>query len=194
MTKIFVACLVLFPVMFVGMLVVTGTIEDLLPIVEQEVKRVVGREPVDAAPSVPGFDVVDSLIVADLERREASIEASLDSLEVMRDRMTTERQELERLGRNVEQVIAELRDLEERLSAQRDKERKSLARIFGEMDPERAADILALLTEDDVEFLVKSMKQRQAAEVLAMLSPGVAARVSERILNSPADVRPEIGP
>jgi flagellar motility protein MotE (MotC chaperone) len=158
------------------------------------VDRVLGRR-VDEAPRPPErFDVVDSLIVADLDRRELSIGASLDSLNVMRGRMTTERQELERLSTNVELVIAELKELEARMSAERDKERKSLARVFGDMDPERAADILSLLTEDDVEFLVTSMKQRQAAEILAMLSPGVAARVSERILNKTSEERAEIGP
>lgn len=194
MTKIFIACLVLFPVMLIGMLIATGTLQDLMPLVKSQVAGAFGRH-VDEAPELPGgYDIVDSLIVADLERRESHIEASLDSLAAMETRLVTERQELERLGRDVARLIDELRELEATLETQREKERKSLARIFGDMEAERAADILSLLGEEDVEFLVKSMKQRQAAEILAMLSPGVAARVSERILNKPEDVRREIGP
>lgn len=194
MTKIFIACLVLFPVMLVGMLIATGTLQDLMPVVKAQVARTFGRGG-EEAPVVPaGYDVVDSLIVADLERREAHVDASLDSLAAMETRLVTERQELERLGRDVAFLVEELRALEVTLQTQRDKERKTLARIFGEMEVERAANILTLLSEDDVEFLVKSMKQRQAAEVLAMLSPGVAARVSERILNKPEDTLREIGP
>jgi flagellar motility protein MotE (MotC chaperone) len=186
MTKIFVLCLVLFPVIFVLMLVLTGTFQELLPVLRAQLSKKAETEPVEAPEPFAPRDVIDSLIVADFTAREARISALQDSLGVEGGQITTERQGLVQLADQIRGLIAELSALETQLDQRREKERRAFAQIFSEMDADGAARIFARLDDASVEYLMKTMKRRQAAEVLASLDPQRAANLS-RVLLAPAD-------
>ncbi len=187
MTRLFVACLVLFPVIFLGMLVATGTLQEFIfPQVKSRIQEKLAGIVATPGEPAPRWDVVDSLIVAGLEERESRLAATGDSLTALQARMVTERQELARMNEEIQRLVDEMRVLETAIAERRTAERQAFAKIFDSMDPERAAQIIAYLDDESVEFLVKTLKKRQAAEVLAVLSPERAARLSETIL-TPTD-------
>jgi flagellar motility protein MotE (MotC chaperone) len=182
MTKIFILCLVLFPLIFVGVLVATGTLADLTPSVREEIaKKLTGKDPVVMAAA--STDEIDSLLTKALTEREAATKRALDSLSVMQGRLETERRELERFREEIEGMAGSVDSLRGSMQAAREKERKSIASIVGQMEPERAADLLAMLDASSREFLVRSMKTRQAAEVLGLLPVEVAAPLVEAALD-----------
>ena len=184
MTRIFVLCLVSFPLIFIGMMAGTGTLQELIPEIKAQFDE---RFHSDDPPPVtaPAYDVVDSLIMAEVERREKRVGASMDSLQTFQSRMEGERRELSRLGEEIQTLIRQFETLGASLDAKRDAERRAFAQIFSEMEPERAASIISNLETNSVEYLIRTMKRRQAAEVLALLDPARAASLSERILSSP---------
>ena len=56
-------------------------------------------------------------------------------------------------------------------------ERKSLAKVFEAMEPERAAKILKEIPDDQVREVILALKKRQAAKILGALEPTRAARI-----------------
>jgi flagellar motility protein MotE (MotC chaperone) len=187
MTRLLVISLVLFPVVFIAMLVATGTLQDLiLP----KVKSRIQEKLVSAVPApdetAPHWDVVDSLIVAGLDEREERVQASSDSLMALQARIATERRELSRMSQEIQALLGELKTFETTLEDRRESERQAFAKIFGAIDPEQAAEIIAYLDDESVEFLMKSLKKREAAEVLAGMDPARAARLSGPLL-APTD-------
>jgi len=188
MTRIFVLCLVSFPLIFVGMMAGTGTLQQLIPEIKAQYnERFRSEDPPPVAG--PAYDVVDSLIMAEVELREQQVSDTLDSLQTFQGRMEGERRELSRLGEEIQTLIRELGTLEANLDQKRDAERRAFAQIFSEMEPERAASIISNLEANSVEYLIRTMKRRQAAEVLALLDPAQAASLSQRILTPPAGNR-----
>lgn len=59
---------------------------------------------------------------------------------------------------------------------------KQLARIFGNMKPADAVKVLAFMTDDEVEGVVRQFAPRQAAELLAAFPKERAAVLSRRLL------------
>ena len=124
MTRIFVLCLVSFPLIFIGMMAGTGTLQELIPEIKalfDERFRSDGPPPVTA----PAYDVVDSLIMAEVERREKRVGASMDSLQTFQSRMEGERRELSRLGEEIQTLIRQFETLEASLDAKRDADRRA---------------------------------------------------------------------
>jgi len=182
MTRIFVVCLVAFPLIFVGMLLATGTLQDyIVPQLSSLIDEKLGRgeeEEVD-----PGFDVIDSLIVADVESREHLVEARMDSLEVIQSRIESERKELAQMSTQVQSLVNQLMALEQSLDVSRQKEKRAMAKLIGGMEPEAAAELLVALDPESQEFLIKSMPTRAAAEILGLMPRAIAAPLIAAILN-----------
>ena len=183
MIRILVLCLLLFPLTFIGALVMTGTLQDyVVPQIKRSVSSRFGTGEEAIVPETPTFPVVDSLIVAELAAREAEIAAGLDSLSTLRNSLDTERVELARLKEDVSAFVDTLRTLRGDLEAKQASQRKAMAKIFSEMEPLRAARILPLLEPEHRIFLLRSMQKRQAAQILATLDPEIAAGLSDRLM------------
>jgi flagellar motility protein MotE (MotC chaperone) len=185
MTRIFVACLVAFPLIFVGMLAATGTLGALWSQVRVSVEETFsfgGDDDAEEA-ETPGYGVLDSLVVADVEARERHVESAMDSMEVIQTQIATERQELAHLSSEIQGLVAQLMSMEQSMEVTRQREKKAIAKIVGNMEPEAAAMILNALDPEATEFLIKSIPARQAAEILALMPPQTSAPMIDRILN-----------
>ena len=64
---------------------------------------------------------------------------------------------------------------------------KSVARIFASMKPTEAAQVLALLTDSEVEGILRAVGPKQAADFLINLPKERAAALSRRLLVPKAD-------
>lgn len=183
MIRVIVLCLMLFPLTFVAALVMTGTLQDhVVPQIKRSVSARFGGEEGEAI-ETPAFPVVDSLIVAELETRREAISVGMDLLATLRRALDTERGELARLRDDVSAFVDTLRALKGDLESREASQRKAMAKIFSEMDAERAARILPLLQPEHRLFLLRSMQKRQAAAILASLDPELAAGLSDGIMN-----------
>jgi flagellar motility protein MotE (MotC chaperone) len=173
-----------FPVIFLVMLVVTGTWSSVVvPSTRNAVVTAVGA---DTAPPVPASSI-DSLSAADLTTQHARLVAVRDSVREERGRLVTERQELRLLTDRIEADVRQVKDAQRSDATGDISERESLARIFQEMDPQEAVEVLRHLDDASVEYVVKTMQRRHAAAVLAELEPEHAARLSARMLTPRRD-------
>ncbi|NNM31428.1 MAG: hypothetical protein HKO53_00085, partial [Gemmatimonadetes bacterium] len=59
-----------------------------------------------------------------------------------------------------------------------------LSKIFSEMKPGEAADVLSYLSDAEIERVLLGIRERDAAAILAQLEPERAAAVSRRVLRS----------
>lgn len=57
-----------------------------------------------------------------------------------------------------------------------------LSKIFSEMKPGEAADVLSYLSDGEIERVLLGIRERDAAAILAQLEPERAAAVSRRVL------------
>ncbi len=187
MTRILVISLILFPLVFIGMLVATGTLQDfIVPKVKTRIQEQLAGAMSSPSEPAPHWDVVDSLIVAGLDEREKSVQAASDSLMALQERIAAERRELSRMSEEIQALLDDLMTFETTLEERRDAERQAFAKILGSIEPEQMAEIIAYLDDESVEYLVKSLKKREAAEVLAVMDPARAARLSGPML-APTD-------
>lgn len=63
-----------------------------------------------------------------------------------------------------------------------------LSKIFSEMKPGEAADVLSYLSDGEIERILLGIRERDAAAILAQLEPERAAAVSRRVLRPGGDV------
>jgi hypothetical protein len=67
---------------------------------------------------------------------------------------------------------------------QADEGARKLAKIFGSMEPEDAADVLQELDDQEIEMILHHMSDRVAAQVLEAFEPARAASLSRVVLGS----------
>ncbi len=60
-----------------------------------------------------------------------------------------------------------------------------LAKIFSAMQAEDAADVLQEMRDDEIEFILQHMSERQAAQILGLFEPARAAALSSVVLGNP---------
>ena len=111
----------------------------------------------------------------DLQRREQRVaerERAVVEIENLIDRRSLE---LDRIRQEVEDRISEW-------AAQGEDRVMQLANVYSSMPPEKAGDLLGKLDLDLAVAVVRSMKKKQSAGVLAAMRPDKALLVSRRLL------------
>ena len=71
------------------------------------------------------------------------------------------------------------------MEEERDRMLGQLARVYDTMKADAAAGILAGIDVDTSTEILRRMKERSAAQVMASLEPKAAARISQRMLRTP---------
>ncbi len=79
------------------------------------------------------------------------------------------------------EMIAQLESAQQTLNQDRDAQAAKLSKVYEAMKPASAAPILASLDLDIVMSILSNMKDRQAAKILANMSPVLAAEISTRL-------------
>jgi flagellar export protein FliJ len=172
-----VILIVIYMVLFIGVLKVTGVLE------KQIMPRLTGKPRVSA--------VNDSLAVPSGDIEEAARVAEKRRLVAERDSVTALSRRLEMKAKDINQRIATL----EALKA--DNARpvaaaaasvvgappgiEDLAKVYGGMKPAELSPILAKLNEETLFNVVSRLRGRQLARFLGALDPARAAQICERL-------------
>ena len=132
----------------------------------------------------PRYESFESRL-AELEAREAGIAARESAAQAKEESAAA-------ADERVRQREADLADTERDLtpiwrlplSEQDLLDMQSLAKIFSQMDPDRAALILATLYDmQDMAAIIYHMSERNAAAILAVMDPALAARITNILLH-----------
>lgn len=171
-----VILIVIYMVLFIGVLKVTGVLE------RQIMPRLTGKPRVTAGG--------DSLAVPSGDIEEAVRQAEKKRLVAERDSVTALSRRLEMKAKEINQRIAML----EVLRAESAKPGPAaaaaadvapglgdLAKVYGGMRPEELSPILAKLNDETLLGVVSRLRGRQLARFLGALDPGRAAQLSERL-------------
>ena len=179
---IILVTLLTFPLLYVGMLVYTGSlrIEYGLPTVDpstdfkvEEVRHTKRRDSLSAE---------NSKVFMALQQERADIERE-------RERLLEIQGRLEMLQNSIEgsksELVSERKQLETKLATNPDAEAaryKQLARIYGAMKPAEAASILETLTDAQATSILTSINDdRQRARIISLLTKEKAARITRLI-------------
>ncbi|MBN8549612.1 MAG: hypothetical protein J0M12_09885 [Deltaproteobacteria bacterium] len=140
------------------------------------------RMPTDAA---AGFTKEDLKVLTALDGRRVELE---DRSKRLDDRQA----DLDKRDREMATRLTQLRELTERLSAERDKGEKKrsaqleqLANVYGSMNPPEAA---ALIEQLDVQIalgLLERMPEKRIGQILALMSPARALSITKMLSSRP---------
>jgi flagellar motility protein MotE (MotC chaperone) len=115
------------------------------------------------------------------EEREA-VRKEREELQFAQRRIYLEQSEIAARQEEVENLLARVEAKIGVMEEERDSMLKQLARVYETMKAEAAAEILSDLDVETSTEILRRMKERQAALVMASLEPQAAARISQRML------------
>ena len=124
------------------------------------------------------------LLLQALQTERAEIEREREDLRFAGRRLMLEQGEIESRQKEVEILLARVEAKVQVMEEERDRMLAQLARVYETMKPEAAAGILAGIEVDTSTEILRRMKERNAAQVMANLDPQSAARISQRMLRS----------
>jgi flagellar motility protein MotE (MotC chaperone) len=160
-----------FIVIFAGTFLVTGVFQGLKTAYEGNDEEAAGAAGADSL-SLERQSL--QARAADLTRRESEIEDLQESLELERAVLSEEFNKLSGLRAGIDQAAGEV-------EVERVRSLKKLAKVYEAMPPKDAAAILSGMDVDIVLEVLRNMKERPAAQVLASLDPGRAAALSNML-------------
>ncbi|MCA9753659.1 MAG: hypothetical protein KC591_15800 [Gemmatimonadetes bacterium] len=124
------------------------------------------------------------LLLEALQSERADIEKERADLEFAKRRLLLEQGEIESRQKEVEALLARAEAKAQVMEEERDRMLSQLARVYETMKPDAAAGILSGIEVDTSTEILRRMKERNAAQVMASLEPQSAARISQRMLRS----------
>lgn len=113
---------------------------------------------------------------ADVARREGAIEDLEESVELERAVLSEEFNKLDSMRKRIELAVGQVEE-------SKVKSLKKLAKVYEAMPAPEAAAILSGMDADIVLDVLRFMKERPAAKVLAALDPARAAALSNMLSN-----------
>jgi flagellar motility protein MotE (MotC chaperone) len=144
-------------------------------------------EPEETAEAQAVFEGAGSdlpLLLQALQTERAEIEREREDLRFAQRRLLLEQGEIESRQKEVETLLARVEAKVQVMEEERDRMLGQLARVYETMKPDAAAGILSGIEVDTSTEILRRMKERNAAQVMASLDPQSAARISQRMLRS----------
>ena len=142
-----------------------------------EVEEVVPPAFEGAGPELPR-------LLAALEEERGEIEVEREDLRFAARRLILEASEVEKRQKEVEAILAQAEAKIEVMEEERERMINQLAKVYETMKPDAAAEIIAEIDLDTSTEILNRMKERNAAQVMASLTPEAAARISQRMLRA----------
>lgn len=105
---------------------------------------------------------------------EEELKVKENVLSLTEERIDKKLEELRDLKKKVESALKEYRKEE-------DKKTQSLVKIYENMKPKEAANIMARMKIENILPIVDRMKEKSAAEILAKMDPRVAKEITSRL-------------
>jgi flagellar motility protein MotE (MotC chaperone) len=125
------------------------------------------------------------LLMQTLNEERLELEREWGELRDMKRRILLEKGEIETRQQNASELLSRVEAKVQVMEEERDRMLVELARVYDTMKPGAAAEILSGVDVDTSTEILRRMKQRQAAQVMASLDPTAAARISQRMLRTP---------
>lgn len=105
---------------------------------------------------------------------EEELEVKANVLSLTEEKIDKKLEELRVLKKKVEEALREYRKEE-------DKKTQSLVKIYENMKPKNAADIMAKMNINNILPIVDKMKEKNAAEILGKMDPRIAKEITSRL-------------
>lgn len=118
------------------------------------------------------------LILKGLDAERALVRREKEELVTLRQAVVVQEQVLEEGRRELEAMVRELETKHRVLEEDRDRSAGRLAKMYENMKPGQAAPILANLEMETILDILRRMKEREAARILASMEPALAAEIS----------------
>ncbi len=143
----------------------------------------VGHAPADAATAgEAGADLeATARVLRDLQAERDRIQREKEELAALRQSYAVQEQVLSQTHAKMEELVGGVAAGQQALTAEQDAAAVKLAKLYEAMPPAKAAPILATLDPEVTLDILRRMKARQAAAVLAAMDAGVAAQISTRL-------------
>jgi len=144
-------------------------------------------EPDEAAPGgvFEGAGADLPLLLEALTEERGRLQKEWDDLRFAERRAFLEQSEIEGRKREVEELLSRVEATVQVMEEERGNMLEQLARVYETMKPDAAAEILSGVDVDTSTEIIRRMKERNAASVMASLEPRAAARISQRMLRHP---------
>lgn len=125
------------------------------------------------------------LLLQALQDERVSLESEREKLRFAERRVLLEESEIQLRREQVEELLTRIEAKVQVMEEERDRMLGQLARVYETMKPDAAAVILSGIEVDTSTEILRRMKERSAAQVMASLEPKAAARISQRMLRTP---------
>ncbi|HCR86151.1 MAG TPA: hypothetical protein DIV86_05680 [Alphaproteobacteria bacterium] len=109
-----------------------------------------------------------------LQKWEQDLSIKENVLKITEERIDTKLQQLRLLKAEVEKSLTAYRKQEEEKT-------KSLVKIYENMKPKNAADILQKMDVNELVPIIDKMKEKNAAEIMAKMDPAVAKEITSKL-------------
>ena len=138
-----------------------------------------GKDTRDHQQSLVPAGLVDAKsILKGLDAERALVRREKEELVTLRQAVVVQEQVLEEGRRELEAMVRELETKHRVLEADRDRSAGRLAKMYENMKPGQAAPILANLEMETILDILRRMKEREAARILASMDATLAAKIS----------------
>lgn len=114
-------------------------------------------------------------------RQSTTIEE--ERLRILKEDLAKKTEELKKLKEEIDAKIKHQEELKAELTKTQEERYQRLAKIYEQMPPEEAATRLEKLDNETAVNLILAIKPRQAAKILANVSPEKAATLSKIIIS-----------
>jgi flagellar motility protein MotE (MotC chaperone) len=136
----------------------------------------------DATSIFEGAGAELPLLVAALEEERAALQQEWEALRFAEERALITQSEIGARKTEVEELLARVEAKVHVMEEERVVMLDQLARVYETMKPDAAAEILQGIDVDTSTEIIRRMKERNAASVMASLEPRAAAKISQRML------------
>ncbi len=125
------------------------------------------------------------LLLEALQGERTQLQKEWEDLRFAERRILLEKGESEKRQTEVTDLLARVEAKVQVMEEERDRMLAQLAKVYESMKPDAAAGILAGIEVETSTEIIRRMKERNAAQVMASLEPTAAARISQRMLRQP---------
>ena len=120
-----------------------------------------------------------------LQEERASLQRSWEELRFAERRVLMEQTEITERQADIEELLARVEASVQVMEDERTQMLSQVARVYETMKPDAAAEILAGIDVETSTEIIRRMKERNAAVVMASLEPQAAARISQKMIRTP---------
>lgn len=125
------------------------------------------------------------LLLQALQQERVELKREWENLRQTKGRLLIEQGEIDARQRDANELLTRVEAKVHVMEEERDEMLGQLARVYETMKPDAAAEILSGIDVDTSTDILRRMKERAAAQVMASLAPTAAARISQRMLRTP---------